>query len=139
MKPVSSIVVAVAIGATVAGTLRAEELSREKGYFLTGNGIHVWCQFERSSAQAYTAGVWDHSARTDFDLNLQKGASVAVDAAVSWEKEMLVGYCEPSGVNVGQVTDVFCKYLRDKPEKRNAPAPLLFMEAMKRAWPCNQP
>jgi hypothetical protein len=38
MKPVFSIVVAVVIGATVASTLRAEELSREKGQFFTGNG-----------------------------------------------------------------------------------------------------
>jgi hypothetical protein len=31
--------------------------------FLDGNEVHSWCQNDKSMAQAYTAGLWDLSAR----------------------------------------------------------------------------
>jgi Rap1a immunity proteins len=142
MKTVLTVIaVSFALFGVAAGQGRSgtEELEQEKGFFFTGNDVHSLCQFNRSSAQSYTAGVWDHSARTVYGLNLQRGYSAMVDAAVSYEKDFLVGYCEPPRVTAGQVTDVFCAYLRDKPEKRNVNAALLFMEAMQTAWPCRKP
>jgi Rap1a immunity proteins len=103
----------------------------------TGNDIQIWCQSERLAARAYAAGVWDQSARTDFTLSLQKGYGVIDDAVVLREKEALVGYCAPAGLTLGRVTDVYCKFLEDNPEKRSATAASLFTEAMRRTWPCN--
>jgi hypothetical protein len=113
----------------------AKDLDHEKGYFFTGNDIHAWCQSARSLAEAYTAGVWDHSARTDFNLSALKSNS-GIDAASA--RLMLVGYCEPPGVTVGQATDVFCRHLSEKPEGRGLIGAFLFTEAMQRAWPCNK-
>jgi hypothetical protein len=54
-------------------------------------------------------------------------------------KKMTFGYCEPSNITVQQVTDIFCAFLRDSPQKRSDPAAMLFTEAMKRVWPCKKP
>jgi hypothetical protein len=47
-------------------------------------------------------------------------------------------FCEPNHVTVEQVTDIFCAFLRDVPERRSEPATFLFLDAMKRAWPCRK-
>jgi hypothetical protein len=117
----------------------AQEWEQAKLGFFNGNDVHSWCQSDSLMALGYTAGVWDQSARTFADLSFQRGYSAQVDAAISWEKEMIFGYCEPPHVTAQQVTDVFCHFLRDRPEKRSAPASLLFAEAMRNAWPCKKP
>jgi Rap1a immunity proteins len=116
--------------------LDAQEWDQQKLGFFSGNDVHSWCQSTPSIALGYTAGIMDQSARTFTDLSFQRGHSPEVDAAISWEKEMIFGYCEPQHVTAQQVTDVFCAYLRDKPERRAAPAAILFKEAMQRVWPC---
>jgi Rap1a immunity proteins len=121
------------------GNSGAQELEREKLSFFNGNDVHSWCQSSPSLALGYTAGILDQSARTFADLNLQTGSSVQVDGVIAWEKEMIFGYCEPPNVTAQQVTDVFCGYLRDKPEKRTDGAASLFKDAMQRVWPCKKP
>jgi hypothetical protein len=110
------------------------EFTREAS---TGNDIQIWCESERLTARAYTARVWGKTKPADSTLNTKKGYSGFVDAAISPEKEPLVGYCEPADLTVQQVTNVYCKFLDDNPEKRSAPGALLFTEAMRRAWPCD--
>jgi Rap1a immunity proteins len=130
----------------LSGIVTAEELEGEKRAFFTGNDVHSWCQRNRPMAQGYTAGVWDHSARTWLVLDnlIPRGPSVVteqkgwVEAAVAIGKKLLVGYCEPPRATVDQVTDVFCAYLRDRPGERNAHAALLFNDAMAKAWPCKR-
>jgi Rap1a immunity proteins len=92
----------------------------------TGNDIQIWCESERLTARAYTAQVWGKHEYSRF-----------VDAAALREKDSLVGYCEPAELTVQQVTDLYCKFLEDNPEKRSMPGGLLFTEAMRRAWPCD--
>jgi Rap1a immunity proteins len=41
-------------------------------------------------------------------------------------------------VRAGRSPEVFCGYLRDRPERRSAPAAALFKEAMQKAWPCKK-
>ena len=50
----------------------------------------------------------------------------------------LGSFCPPDHVMVQQAADVFCKYLREAPEKRSTTAAILFGEAMTKAWPCNK-
>jgi hypothetical protein len=47
-------------------------------------------------------------------------------------------YCVPEGVTARQVGDVFCKFLRENPERRHYVAALLFSAAMAAAWPCSK-
>ena len=47
------------------------------------------------------------------------------------------GYCTPSaGGSIGQYVDVYLKFLRENPAKRNLPAIYLFHQAMADAFPC---
>jgi Rap1a immunity proteins len=98
----------------------------------TGNDIQVWCESEPLTAQVYIARIWKGNTRTDFTFSSQKGYSGIVDAA-----EPHVGYCVPAGLTLKQVTDAYCRFLQDNPEKRSAPGALLFTEAMTGAWPCD--
>jgi hypothetical protein len=124
--------------AAITSNLKARELEPEKLLFFRGNDVHSWCQSDHTLAMGYTAGLWDQSARAFNSLTLQSGASVQIDAVIDWENEMTFGYCEPPHVTAQQVTDVFCAFLREKPEKRSDPAAMLFTEAIKRAWPCKK-
>ena len=105
--------------------------------FMGGNDVHSWCQRARPMALAYTAGLWDFSARSVSLLYMLTG--MAREEALDLAFERLGRFCEPDHVTLDQATDVFCAYLRDLPEKRNGPAAILFSHAMKRAWPCKKP
>ena len=102
--------------------------------FMRGNDVYSWCQRVRPMALAYTAGLWDHSARSAFIVG-EGTHPDGRDIALDW----LGRFCEPEHVTLDQATDVFCAYLRDLPEKRNESAAILFSNAMKRAWPCKKP
>jgi hypothetical protein len=58
------------------------------------------------------------------------------DAMVDFQLKRIVGYCIPEHATLEQVTDVFCKYLKDFPEKRDGLPAILFSEALTKAWPC---
>jgi hypothetical protein len=98
----------------------------------TGNDVQIWCESERLTAQAYTARIWGKTSPTDFTFGTQ---TESVEAAARKE-ESLARRCEPAELTVRQVTDAYCTFLQENPEKRSAPATLLFSEAVTRAWPC---
>jgi hypothetical protein len=45
-------------------------------------------------------------------------------------------FCMPSSVTLGQLKDVFLKYLRENPARRNQDGSLLVILAIQEAWPC---
>ena len=49
-----------------------------------------------------------------------------------------MGYCFPDAVTNGQMLRVFVKYLDDHPQDLHEPAALLYIEAMRRAFPCGR-
>ena len=101
------------------------------------NDVYSWCQHVRPMALAYTAGLWDHSARSAFILYSLTGMAREEAADIAFER--LGRFCEPDHLTLDQATDVFCAYLRDLPERRDQLAAILFSNAMKRAWPCKKP
>ena len=119
------------------GEVGAVELSNADVFF-SGNDVYSWCQGDKLHAQAYTAGLFDFSIRSRFILETMQGASPQTDVVVRFWKKMLFGYCEPRGVTVEQVTDLFCLYLRDTPGERKVHASMLFSKAMKKNWPCEK-
>jgi Rap1a immunity proteins len=106
--------------------------------FLYGNDVYSWCQDNKSMAQAYTAGLWDLSARAVLLLDSTKSGTKD-HWATDYALDRLGRFCEPEHVILEQVTDVFCAFLRDVPERRQDPAPFLFSKAMTKAWPCKKP
>jgi hypothetical protein len=131
---ITSVIAAFAFFGAACVNSEAQEIEHA---FFSGNDIYTWCQTAMPVAQAYTAGLWDETARIPFVLNAF-GISADAKTALSLAKKMLAGYCEPRGVTVVQVTDVFCAHLRANPEKRTVHASLLFNEAMTKAWPCKK-
>jgi hypothetical protein len=68
-----------------------------------------------------------------------------IDTARAWENsdeelkrkhEPWVRFCLPKEVTNGQIARVFVKFLEDHPEKLHFPANLLFIEALRTAFPC---
>lgn len=49
-----------------------------------------------------------------------------------------MGYCFPDAVTNGQMLRVFVKYLDEHPQDLHEPAALLYIEAMRRAFPCGR-
>jgi hypothetical protein len=47
-------------------------------------------------------------------------------------------FCFPDNVDNGQILLVFIKYLEDHPEELHKPANLLFVQAMRKAFPCKK-
>jgi hypothetical protein len=72
-------------------------------------------------AIAYTVWVFDQAARISFRLAaLRMPSNKTVEATLDLAQEMLVGYCIPAEqVTLNQMTDVFCSYLKDTPQKRD--------------------
>jgi hypothetical protein len=122
----------------IASPAGADEIP---GTFYTGNQVHDLCR--QGVAWGYVAGLHDahvlaanalqHIQRTTDALKDQVPSilGTAVDFQVKW-----VGrYCAPHGATVEQMTDVFCKFLRDNPQERHLSATALFPAAMM-VWPC---
>ncbi len=49
-----------------------------------------------------------------------------------------MSYCFPDSVTNGQMLRVFVKYLDDHPQDLHEPAALLYIEAMRKAFPCGK-
>lgn len=83
------------------------------GYFLTGNEWHEMCRGDRVKAVIGSMALADGQ-------EAHLGASACIRGTVTAK----------------QVTDVFCRYLDEHPEERDAPAVLLWDKAAVSAWPC---
>ncbi len=59
-------------------------------------------------------------------------------ARIDFALDQFGRFCEPDHVTVEQVTEIFCAFLRDVPQRRSEPATFLFCDAMKRAWACRK-
>jgi len=105
--------------------------------FFTGNDVYSWCQNNRSAAEAYTAGLADGAAHSSLVIDATRRSTH--DAGVDLALVLISNYCIPKTVILNQVTDVFCNYLRDEPQKRDGVGPIIFNDAMHKAWPCKGP
>jgi hypothetical protein len=127
----------LALCACVASVAGAVELPPTT--FYSGNDVYGFCQYDRAVAFAYVAGLHDeaaHSALVVDGFRYLGGKTQQNDAAVDFSLNRIVGYCAPPHATLEQVTDVFCKYLKDVPEKRDGLPSILFSEALTKAWPC---
>ena len=63
--------------------------------------------------------------------------SILLNSTIDFGVEFIAAYCRPPEATLNQITDVFCKYLRDMPEERDGLPAILFNDAMTKAWPCS--
>jgi hypothetical protein len=107
--------------------------------FYSGNDVYGFCRHDRAVAFAYVAGLYDeaaHAAIVVDDLRHYGSKTQQNDIEVDFALKRVVGYCAPTHATLEQVTDVFCKYLKDAPEKRDGLPSILFSDALTKAWPC---
>jgi len=108
----------------------------------SGNSIFEMCRTNPERVAIYAAGISDaHDSAVNAFKLLHKSVAGDQDAGLpqatkNFETVVIGRYCIPEGVTVRQVGDVFCKFLRENPERREYVAALLFQTAMSQAWPC---
>jgi hypothetical protein len=49
---------------------------------------------------------------------------------------IIKGYCEPKGINLAQVADIFCQFLIAKPALRHLSVVYLYDQALIQSWLC---
>jgi hypothetical protein len=129
--------VTLAFCACVASAAGAVELPPKT--FYSGNDVYDFCQHGRAVAFSYVAGLYDEAAHAVLVVDgfrYYGNAAPQNDAAVDFSLKRIVGYCARTHATLEQVTDVFCKYLKDVPEKRDGLPSILFSETLTMAWPC---
>jgi hypothetical protein len=110
----------------------------------SGNSILEMCRTNPGLVAMYAAGISDaHDAAVNAFKLLRESAAGDQEAdflqsRTNLETVVVGHYCIPKGVTVGQVGDVFCKFLRENPVRRQYVAALLFSTAMTEAWPCSK-
>jgi Rap1a immunity proteins len=108
----------------------------------SGNNIVEMCRTNPELVAMYAAGVSDAHSDTVWTFELIREKPDLDEHLVEDLKnvETIVAgrYCVPEGATVRQVGDVFCKFLRENPARRQYTASLLFRSAMTEAWPCGK-
>jgi hypothetical protein len=98
--------------------------SRAAGFF-TGNTIFTFCTSNVSHIYGYVGGVVD-KANADADsagatylsLFRELHANDKFVEGMGKLQRKIMDFCIPEKVVLSQVGDIFCKYLKDKPESR---------------------
>jgi hypothetical protein len=140
-----SLIVAVAALTTLAFTAKADRFDFFSKSFFTGNDVYQRCQNDRPFVLGYTAGLADSATHTMWILEsmrplektMRPKESILLNSTIDFDVEFIAAYCRPPEATLNQITDVFCKYLRDTPEERDGLPAILFNDAMTKAWPCS--
>ncbi len=109
------------------------------GSFFSGNDVYDWCQHEPGIALSYTAGQFDAAVHGAYVIDSMRnyGAPKEVrnDAPVDFAIKQVAGFCVPEHATPQQITDIFCKYLRDMPAERDGLPAIILNSALTKAWP----
>ncbi|WP_374990067.1 Rap1a/Tai family immunity protein [Rhizobium sp. TH2] len=102
--------------------------------------MHDYCTSRPQIVAGYVAGwggkhEWDKDAATLTALDTMPGTT-ANNVAMSAVNTAKGGVCLTEGITVGQLNEVFCKYLENHPENRHQSATELVQKSFSEAWPC---
>ena len=89
----------------------------ERQHFYDGAAIHEACSTDRTAASHYVVGV--------------------VDAHETLAGGSEPRFCIPPRVTGGQVRDVVCRFVSERPQDRHLAAAPLIIVALKASFPCN--
>jgi Rap1a immunity proteins len=90
-------------------------------------------------AQSYVAGMYDSAVHAAVAIDSMRNFGKEMpknDAQVDFAIERVVGFCKPQQATLEQMTDVFCKFLKESRAQRDGLPAILFNDGMKKAWPC---
>jgi 3-hydroxy-3-methylglutaryl CoA synthase len=107
--------------------------------FFSGNDVYQWCQHNKAIAQDYVGGMYDTAAHAALAIDSMRNFGKSMpnnEAQVDFAIERVIGFCKPEHATLEQMTDMFCKSLRDNPAQRDGLPAILFNDAGKKAWPC---
>jgi hypothetical protein len=121
--------------------------SAANAQFFSGNDLYPMCDKPGSVVSAFVAGVSDKAVVTYMGIDhVRKGVADPKFKSLphrSEELELLASvrdmtkpYCTPRHATVGQLSEVFCKYLKENPAERANAAAVLASMAFAEAWPC---
>jgi Rap1a immunity proteins len=121
-------------------SVQAQQNGVNDKLFFNGNDVYSWYKTDRATALGYTAGLADEATHSAFVVDVTRPPlrPDQQDSRANLFITMVRNYCIPKTVDLDQVTDVFCNYLRDTPQERHNLPPLLFNDAMEKAWPCQR-
>lgn len=94
--------------------------------FIDGNNLYERCQSSRTSALNYILGIVD----------AQEFQSSILKAQGNTHPNAGKIFCIPDAATAGQLTDVVCKYLADKPSKRHYTATSAVFGSFMADFPC---
>ncbi len=123
----------------LASTLASAEIP--KSSFFSGNDVYDWCQHDQTMALGYTAGQFDaavHAAYTIDSMRPLKGVekqNSSAEILVNMSIERVIGFCMPEHATMRQITDIFCKYLREMPAERDGLPAIILNKALTQTWP----
>uniref|UniRef100_E6VLM9 Rap1a immunity protein domain-containing protein n=1 Tax=Rhodopseudomonas palustris (strain DX-1) TaxID=652103 RepID=E6VLM9_RHOPX len=104
-----------------------------------GNRFKEGCEVSRPFISGFVLGTVSKSvADMNIVLNRLDGGDASSKINVAEVAAELSPYCIPLNATLGQMTDVFCKYLEDNPALRHRSAGGLLIDAMRSTWPCNK-
>lgn len=117
--------------------------------FYTGNDLFQACSNNRATIWGFAAGVFDKSEADELfivaymlDLTISSNFNKTAeqtkrdDQAFAQYHSNVKNYCEPKGIDLRQVADIFCQFLTERPAMRHMSAAYLFNEALTKSWPC---
>jgi hypothetical protein len=108
--------------------------------FFSGNDVYDWCQHDPAMALGYTAGQFDGAVHAAYTIESMRDLSgpgkeakngILVDMSI----ERVIGFCMPQHATMRQITDIFCKYLKDTPTERDGLPAIILNKALTKAWP----
>lgn len=113
-------------------------------YFLSGNQLYDYCmhpndKFSNGLMTGFVIGVLEKTYHDRTAILHFTPSKPNTDLAASAEfAGTILGsigvFCVPTKPDPKQLTDVFCKYLRDNPEERNQGGSSLAVRAMEKAF-----
>lgn len=115
--------------------------------FYDGNELHKACQQKQIGfILGFVAGSYDKSASDvneitglffdNLDPSQSKEATAKATASFSSHVLAVQSYCVAKNVQLGQLKDVYCNFLRNHPEKRHLKATVLLDTALAEGFPC---
>lgn len=100
-----------------------------------GNGYWAECQKESHYCLGFLEGLAHGTAQT-IDYTVMSIYPDENYDQFDAHRQSLTMFCIPEKVTMGQMLDVFLKYLKDNPNKRDRTTGHLYMFAMRDAFPC---
>lgn len=108
----------VGIAILLSASAFAQAPSRALVYTITGKELHEACRSNRTEALGYVLGVADGEARRAFETGEGR-------------------VCLPAGATRGQLLEIVCSFIDDRPEIRDrAAGATLVVDALSAEWPC---